>query len=228
MGGVDPALLASMKNDWNERARENARHYIVNYKTDWTDRDFYDSGKTSFEQYIANDLYNICQGRDPKEMRVLEIGCGSGRVSRALADFFGEVHAVDVSSEMISIARVELASYSNLFFYVNNGVDLQPVRHLSFDFAFSCCVFHHVPDIRIIESYWREVKNVLRPGALFKFEVQGDMRLAGGEVQNDSWFGAPVSAKDAVLMAERAGLEVRHMHGGGTERFWLWLNRPLA
>ena len=34
---------------------------------------------------ILNDLANICQGRNPKEMSVLEIGCGAGRVTRAFA-----------------------------------------------------------------------------------------------------------------------------------------------
>ncbi len=29
-------------------------------------------------------------------------------------------------------------------------------------------------------------------------------------------------------MAERAGLEIRHLQGGGTEHFWLWLNKPAA
>jgi len=34
-------------------------------------------------------------------MRVLEIGCGAGRLTRALAKLFGEVHGVDVSGEMV-------------------------------------------------------------------------------------------------------------------------------
>ena len=38
-------------------------------------------------------------------MRVLEIGCGAGRLTRALANFFGEVHAVDISGEMVAQAR---------------------------------------------------------------------------------------------------------------------------
>ncbi len=37
-------------------------------------------------------------------MRVLEIGCGAGSITRALARLFGEVHAVDVSGEMAALA----------------------------------------------------------------------------------------------------------------------------
>ena len=50
-------------------------------------------------------MINICQGKDPKQMRVLEIGCGAGRVTRALASVFGEVYAVDISGEMVRQAR---------------------------------------------------------------------------------------------------------------------------
>ena len=48
---------------------------------------------------------------------------------------------------------------------------------LEFDFAFSVIVFQHIPSREIIENYVREVHRLLRPGALFKFQVQG---CAGG------------------------------------------------
>ena len=31
----------------------------------------------------------------------IEIGCGAGRITRALARLFGEVHGVDISGEMV-------------------------------------------------------------------------------------------------------------------------------
>ena len=59
-------------------------------------------------------MINICQGKDPKQMRVLEIGCGAGRVTRALASVFGEVYAVDISGEMVRHARAALADLPNV------------------------------------------------------------------------------------------------------------------
>ena len=41
------------------------------------------------------------------------------------------------------------------------------------DFAFSYIVFQHIPSREIVENYMREVNRLLRPGALFKFQVQG-------------------------------------------------------
>src|ERR1035441_9967815 len=80
--------LLRMRRDWNRRARENARHYVVTGQHQWTDEEFYQSGLIAMEEEILNDLPNVCQGRDPKDMRVLEIGCGAGRVTRGFAGLF--------------------------------------------------------------------------------------------------------------------------------------------
>ena len=44
---------------------------------------------------------------------VLEIGCSTGRITEFLADFGKEVHAVDPSNEMLSIARNKIEKLSN-------------------------------------------------------------------------------------------------------------------
>src|SRR5258706_8267518 len=95
-----------MREDWDQRARDNAFHFIADGKVSRSEGDFYESGRLTVEGDILSDLGNICQGRDPKQMRVLEVGCGAGRVTHALAQVFGEVHAVDVSGEMIRIAEI--------------------------------------------------------------------------------------------------------------------------
>ncbi len=96
--------LEKMRADWDARAKENARYYVNTANQDWTDEEFFASGQRTLAEEILTDMINICQGREPKKMRVLEIGCGAGRVTRALAGLFGEVHAVDVSGEMVAQA----------------------------------------------------------------------------------------------------------------------------
>ena len=48
-----------------------------------------------------------------KGCSVLEVGCSTGRITEFLADFGKEVHAVDPSSEMISVARRKIEKLSN-------------------------------------------------------------------------------------------------------------------
>jgi SAM-dependent methyltransferase len=212
--------LRKMREDWDQRARENARYYVNTATMDWTDEEFFASGEKTVAEQILNDLGNICQGKPQGEMRVLEIGCGAGRVTRALAGLFGEVHGVDVSGEMIRQAKRALEDCPNAFVYQNNGKDLEVVPTLDFDFAFSSIVFQHIPSRDIIENYVREVGRLLRSGALFKFQVQGDSTI---ETQpDDTWLGVAFSERQAVDMAFRCGFEPRYRHGAGGQYFWLW------
>jgi len=212
--------LEKMRHDWDARARENARHYVHTGSTDWSDQDFFASGEKTVAEEIQTDMINICQGKEPSEMRVLEIGCGAARVTRALARVFGEVHAVDVSGEMVRLAKASLRDYPRAFVYQNNGKDLSVVPELEFDFAFSSIVFQHIPSREIIENYVREVNRLLRPGALFKFQVQGDSTVQTRP--DDTWLGVGFSEQQAIDMALRCGFEPRYRHGAGDQYFWLW------
>lgn len=212
--------IEKMRREWDERARENARHYVNTEKEAWTDDDFFASGERTVAEEILTDMTNICQGKDPKQMRVLEIGCGAGRVTRALARLFGEVYAVDISSEMVDQARRALADYPGAHVHQNSGADLAVLGDIQVDFAFSTIVFQHIPSRAVIESYVREVNRLLRPGGLFKFQVQGDATME--TPPDDTWLGVPYSDAQAVELAEKCGFEPRYRHGAGGQYFWLW------
>jgi SAM-dependent methyltransferase len=217
--------LENMRRDWDQRARENARHYVATGKDDWSDDEFFRSGEASAEGDILNDTDNVFQGNDPQQMRVLEIGCGAGRVTRALGRIFGEVHGVDVSGEMVAQARAAVADMPHVHVYQNNGFDLSVIPPLEFDFAYSFIVFQHVPSREIIENYVREVHRLLRPGALFKFQVQGYPLTSSPD---QTWLGVPFSEAQATQMADRCGFELRYNHGAGEQYYWLWFFKKSA
>ena len=212
--------LRKIREDWDERARQNARYFIADGRTEWAEEDFYASGDQTVAQDILTDMTNICQGRDPRQMRVLELGCGAARVTRALAKVFGEVHGVDASQEMVRRARSAVAGFPNTFIHQTDGVTLTVLGDLTFDFAYSCCVIHHISSYEVIECLVREIGRRLRPGALFKFEVQGctSVTTSSGE----TWLGVPFSLEQAEEMAQKCEFELRYHVGAGQERFWLW------
>jgi ubiquinone/menaquinone biosynthesis C-methylase UbiE len=213
------AAIEQMRNDWNARAAENARHYVATCKDDWDESEFLESGRIAVQQEILTDMTNICQGRDPKEMKVLEIGCGAGRITNALADVFGEVYAVDISDEMIKQARLTLADKPNAHVYLNNGKDLSVLPPIMFDFAYSYIVFQHIPSLLVIESYVQEVQRVLRPGALFKFQVQSGCDASD---EPDTWTGFSFTEEESLELALRCNFEPRYSAGAGGQYFWLW------
>lgn len=213
-------LLKKMEREWDERARTNARYYVNTERTEWSEEEFFRSGQCEVDEQILTDMVNICQGKEPGQMRVLEIGCGAGRVTGPLSQVFGEVHGFDVSGEMIQQARQALAGRPNVFLYKNNGMDLSVLGDLKFDFAFSIVVFQHIPRHEVVESYVREVNRVLRPGALFKFQLQGDPRVRNAP--DDTWVGAAFSDRQAVEMGQRCGFDPRYRSGAGEQYFWVW------
>jgi SAM-dependent methyltransferase len=124
-----------------------------------------------------------------------------------------------------------VAGFPNAHVFRNNGKDLSVVSGpwwrrfgigapAQVDFAFSFMVFQHIPSREIIENYVREVHRLLRPGGLFKFQVQGSPDVAH-EPQN-SWVGVSFTEADARRMAERCGFEMRHQYGAGDQYYWLW------
>jgi SAM-dependent methyltransferase len=229
--------LRRMRRDWELRAKENARHYVLTGQENWSDDAFYQAGEVTMQEDILNDLDNICQGKSPKEMSVLEIGCGAGRVTRAFANFFGRVYAVDISREMVAQARRAVASFPQARVFQNNGKDLRVVggrwwnrlgigKTAQLDFAFSMLVFQHIPSREIIENYVREVHRLLRPGGLFKFQVQGSPQV--DMHPEDTWVGASFNENAARQMAARCGFEMRYHTGEGDQYYWLWFFKPPA
>ena len=213
-----------MRKDWDRRATKNPRYFIATGNKNWTDEAFYASGEETVKAYILNDIENVCQGHDPKRMRVLEIGCGAGRETRSLARFFGEVHSVDISEEMVRRARSAVKEFPNALVYQNNGMDLSVIAGQEpFDFAYSYLVFQHIPSREVIHSYVREVHRLLRPGALFKFQLQGIGTSVRGA---NTWFGAPFPEEEVTKMASACGFESRYRTGVGEQYFWNWFFKP--
>jgi SAM-dependent methyltransferase len=99
----------------------------------------------------------------PPNSRVLEVGCGTGAVTRALAMWPGVAETIGVDPSPVFVAKArELASaMTNLSFQEADG------RSLPFsDDSFDAVVFHttlcHVPEP---EAALREAVRLLRPGA---------------------------------------------------------------
>jgi ubiquinone/menaquinone biosynthesis C-methylase UbiE len=98
----------------------------------------------------------------PKGARVLEVGCGTGAISRVLAEWsnVGEVVGVDPSPHLLNRARGLSAGMPNLVFQADDGKKLS-FQDESFDVVILHTVLTHVPGP---EAVLAEAHRVLRPG----------------------------------------------------------------
>jgi SAM-dependent methyltransferase len=220
-------LARRMRREWDARAAHDARYFVRQTVLDQDDTSFDESGALNVRTYVAPEIARWAAGRNPRTMRALEIGCGVGRLTRHLAGIFGEVHGLDVSSEMIRLGRERLADLPNVHLHHGNGVDLSGLADDSFQFVFSYIVFQHVPDKAVIASYVREVARVLEPGGLFKFQVHGGSSDYHGDT-GSTWSGAVVTQQDITSWAEELGFRVLSLEGFGTQYAWARLEATAS
>jgi len=99
-------------------------------------------------------------------MRVLDVGCGPGSITRGLAERVapGEAVGVDLSRETLVAARQEAAErgMTNLRFE-EGSVYALPFADATFDVAYAHQVFQH---LRERDAALREMFRVVRPGGL--------------------------------------------------------------
>jgi ubiquinone/menaquinone biosynthesis C-methylase UbiE len=101
-----------------------------------------------------------------RENRLLEAGCGTGRMTRTLAGHAREVVAIDFSFESLrqNARKLKNASVKNVHLVQADLCNL-PFRTEAFPQALSCQVLEHVPDHPARERAVRELSRVLAGGS---------------------------------------------------------------
>ena len=214
-----------MKRDWDDRARQDAKWFINPLAFQQTDAEFDDTGASAVKRLLMDDLDLLSSGRDPLSLRVLELGCGIGRMTKSLAAAFGEVYATDVSGEMIRQAQQRLAGQSNVQLFETSGYDFADLPAEYFDLIFSAFVFQHVPSADIISSSLRDAYRTLKTGGAFKFETNSITSFDFEEIEKDTWLGASFPEGEIRRFAEEVDAQIISLNGSGTQYCWTILRK---
>jgi ubiquinone/menaquinone biosynthesis C-methylase UbiE len=95
---------------------------------------------------------------DVRGMDVLDVGCGTGYLSRKLKDRGADVTGIDLSEEMIRIAQ---AKHPDITFHVDSCSELSSLASDSFDLAVANYVLMDTPDL---EGTMQALQRVLKRG----------------------------------------------------------------
>lgn len=159
-----------MRAFWDQKAQDNPLWYVTT-TLDYASPDesaFWSSGVAE----VGRVLDEARVPRDRSLPAAAEIGCGVGRLTRALSARFDTIHAYDVSPVMIEHAQRNLAGFPGVTVAASNGEGAIELPDASVDFVLSMQVFHHIPDPAITLRYIREAGRVLRAGGALGFQLR--------------------------------------------------------
>lgn len=163
--------------------------------------------------------------------RVLEIACGTGLWTEALAGVADTVTALDVAPEAVAIARDRVGS-SNVSFVVADVFSWTTTAR--FDVVFFSAWLSHVPTSRF-ERFWQLLRGLLAEGGrvLFVDEhvegrdketyVPGEDEIVERRLQDGSTFQIVKNFVDPPRLERRlrgVGWECRIRRDGGD---WVWV-----
>jgi len=128
-------LIKKTENDYNTIATDfsNTRHSF------WSDSLF-------LLEYIK------------KNEKLLDLGCGNGRLYKMVQQLSLDYTGIDISSELIKTAK---ESFPETKFVVGSALDL-PFENESFDKVISIAVLHHIPSLKLRIKFMEEGYRVLK------------------------------------------------------------------
>jgi SAM-dependent methyltransferase len=132
----------------------------------WALDEFFSTGTAEVDKDLAR--VREC-GAAPPAGHALDFGCGAGRLTQALARHFGRVTGIDISAQMIALAREHCAD-ERVRFVHNSRPDLKAFPSDSFGFVYSRITLQHIAPA-YTRRYLREFVRVLAPGGILSVQV---------------------------------------------------------
>lgn len=146
-----------------------------------------------------------------RHVHVLDLGCGIGRVTAALAPEVAAVVGIDISAGMIAEARRRCAGRTNIALCLGAGDGLSAFADAAFDLVLAVDSFPYLveaaPALTLADHHIAEAARVLRPA--------GDLLILNFSYRGD----ADADRRDIARAAARAGFAVLR---DGTQPFTLW------
>lgn len=164
-----------------------------------------------------------------REMRAIEVGCGTGLLGLALHEELGSVVATDPSQGMIDVLQAKIAAtgIGNLV-AVKTDLAAEPPPPGPFQLVFLQMALHHIPDV---DGFLRTARGLLDPS--------GWLCVADLDAEDGSFHGAGTEGvhpgfdrTDLVQHVEAAGFqaldistvfEVRREVAGGERTYPIFL-----
>ena len=110
----------------------------------------------------------LMPGQTELPLRVMDFGCGCGRVARAMVDHV-EITGCDLLPEAVEWCRANLPGH----YFVSNEHPPLPVADASFDALYAISVLTHL-DEPLQDAWLSEWQRIVRPGGILLVSYRGE------------------------------------------------------
>jgi len=135
-----------------------------------------------------------------KKGTALDFGCGVGRLTQALCQYFERCIGVDIAGSMIKLAWKYNRFGDRCHYLVNDVGDLRMFEDGHFDFIYSNIVLQHIPS-EYSTHYIREFVRLLSPGGMAVFQMPSHVAGGSRSPAIDTMFSARITTSPQTLTA---------------------------
>jgi SAM-dependent methyltransferase len=174
LDGIEKLLGSA---NWNELAELDPLWTILSEPEKkfgkWDPAAFFKTGEREAERVLT-----MCENHNINISfeKLLDFGCGVGRMTRAFSGFFRSCVGIDVSEKMVRLAR-EFNSGQPRCEFILNDAPVLPFEDKSFDFIFTVLVLQHLPTKDLISRYLADFIRVAKDNGVIVFQLPNEVPL---------------------------------------------------
>jgi len=170
--------LKDLQKHWDEFGKRDPLWAILTLpekqNQKWNPAEFFQRGEEEIAGVMA---YLDSLGLAPRRRKALDFGCGVGRLTQSLGNYFEESHGVDIAPSMIAAARNYNRHGDRCHYHLNDKDDLTLFADNSFDFIYSVIVLQHMQP-QYSRKYIEEFLRILVPGGVLLFQIPSHLAPA--------------------------------------------------
>jgi len=169
--------IKRLQKNWDELGKTDPLWAILTHPDKkgnrWEIGEFFKTGESEIGRIME---YAESLDANLQRFRALDFGCGIGRLSQPLCQYFEEVYGVDIAFSMINLAKKYNKHEDKCHYYLNERSDLKIFPDNHFDFIYSVITLQHISP-EYSKNYIKEFIRILRPNGLLIFQLPHKIKV---------------------------------------------------
>lgn len=163
--------LKELQKNWDEFGRIDPLWAILTLPdkkgNKWDINEFFQSGQKEIDDIMH---YTQSKGISFPRRRALDFGCGVGRLTQALCNYFDEVCGVDIAPSMIDLSKKLNRYEGRCSYFLNERDDLKIFEDNTFNFIYTNITLQHMKPV-YSRKYIQEFLRILSPDGVLIFQL---------------------------------------------------------